>query len=96
MSEENPSALLQNVLQQLSAQQPETAAAVTGRAGGGAVEVTLEGMERVSAVRISPEATQDATELGELVAAAINDALEQARSSRMAAAANLLGKLGVG
>lgn len=87
--------LLQGVLQQLSSRRSAEPVSVTGIAGGGAVEVVLEGMERVTDVRISEDAAEDLALLGELVASAINDALARAREARLSSAAQLLEQFGV-
>ncbi len=85
-------ALLQDLLGRV------TAAAAPGDyegvAGGGAVRVSLRGMQRVSAVHISEAALEDRALLEELVAAAMNDALERARGGARETAGQLLAKLG--
>lgn len=62
---------------------------VRGESGGGAVRVTLRGLQHVESVTIAVEATGDAM-LGEMVAAAVNDALEKARAATQQAALGLL------
>jgi len=54
----------------------------TGRAGGGAVELTIDGLLVVSGVRIAPAAAAgaDIGMLEDLVAAAVSDALRQYRA----------------
>ena len=54
-------------------------AEVTGKAGGGLVTVTANGKLEVVAVRISDEARADRELLEDLVAAATNVAMRQAR-----------------
>ena len=66
---------------------------VTGEAGGGVVRVTLQGMGRVESVTIAEEALEDLDILQDLVAAAVNDALEKARASTKQAAFGLLQQL---
>jgi len=66
---------------------------VSGEAGGGAIQITLEGMQRVSAVKISPEVAGDIPLIEELVAAAMNDALAKARGGTQEAAMKLLQQL---
>lgn len=50
---------------------------VTGQAGGGLVQVTLSGRMEARRVRIAPEAWADPEMLEDLVAAAINDAVNK-------------------
>jgi DNA-binding YbaB/EbfC family protein len=52
---------------------------VTGQAGGGMVEVDLNGRMEVLAVRITPEAAEDLPMLQDLVQAAFTAALEKVR-----------------
>jgi len=62
---------------------------VTGSAGGGMVSVTLTGRMEARKVRIEPGALADAEMLEDLIAAAINDAVNKANAEsekRMAAA----------
>ena len=62
---------------------------VTGQAGGGMVQVTLSGRMECRRVRIEPSALDDAEMLEDLVAAAVNDAVNKANEasqSRMAEA----------
>ena len=66
---------------------------VTGEAGGGAVRVTLQGMGRVESVTIAEDALDDVDILQDLVAAAVNDALEKARAATQQAAFGLLQQL---
>lgn len=74
---------LQALQQQLMAAQDELAGEeVTGTAGGGAVKITLTGDQRCTAVEIDPGVLNDADPgmLGDLVLAALNQALEESRS----------------
>ena len=50
---------------------------VTGRAGGGMVEVTMDGKHAVRKVRIDPSLADDVEMLEDLVAAATNDAVNR-------------------
>ena len=62
---------------------------VTGSAGGGMVTVTLTGRMEARRVRIEPSALADGEMLEDLVAAAINDAVNKANAEsekRMSAA----------
>ena len=53
---------------------------VTGSAGGGAVEVTVNGHQKVLAVTIQPEVLEEGAELlADMVLAATNDALDRSR-----------------
>lgn len=54
---------------------------VTGSAGGGMVEVTVNGHQKVLSVSVKPEVVnpEDVEMLQDLVLAAANDALEKAR-----------------
>ena len=52
---------------------------VEGSAGGGAVHITVNGHQEVVAVKIEPEALDDADLLADMVMAAANDALEKSR-----------------
>lgn len=67
----------QQRLEQLKAEAAEVE--VTGRSGGGLVVVTANGKLEVVSVQITPEAHEDRELLEDLVAAATNDALRQAR-----------------
>lgn len=65
---------------------------VTGTAGGGAVSVDVDGHQRVLAVRIEPEALEEAELLSDMVLAACNDALDRSRAK----AADHMGQLTAG
>ena len=88
--EGSTSDLIGNVLGQLGGGEPPL---VRGEAGGGAVRVTLRGLQHVESVTIAVEALDDATLLGDMVAAAVNDALEKARSATQQTALGLLQQL---
>jgi DNA-binding YbaB/EbfC family protein len=80
---------MQQMLQQVQKMQRDMEAAqealkdetVQGSAGGGAVTVTVSGDLDVKAVRIAPEAIdpEDAELLGDMVLAAVNEALRAAQ-----------------
>ena len=57
---------------------------VTGQAGGGMVQVTLSGRMECRRVRIEPSALDDAEMLEDLVAAAVNDAVNKANEASQA------------
>jgi len=65
---------------------------VTGTAGGGAVSVEVDGHQKVLAVRIEPDALDDAELLSDMVLAACNDALDRSRAQ----AADHMGQLTAG
>lgn len=54
---------------------------VTGTAGGGMVEVTMSGRHEVRRVRIDPQAGEDREMLEDLVAAAVNDAVNRVQEA---------------
>lgn len=68
----------------------------TGKAGGGAVEVTVSGKKEVTKVQISPDAVDpdDVEMLEDLIMAAVNEALRAADESSQASMAKLTGGLG--
>ena len=55
---------------------------VTTTAGGGVVEVTMSGHQRVEAIRIDPEVVdpEDVEMLQDLVMAAVNEAIERSQA----------------
>ena len=62
------------------AQRDLESATVTGSSGGGVVKVVVSGKMRVESIEIDPEiASEDVEMLQDLVAAATNDALENAQ-----------------
>jgi DNA-binding YbaB/EbfC family protein len=70
-----------------------------GSAGGGMVEIEMNGKLEILAVRISPEATEDREMLQDLVMAAFNSVMEKIREEihrEMGAMAGLLGMPGLG
>lgn len=59
---------------------------VTGEAGGGLVKVTMDGRHAVKRIQIDPSLLNDAEMLEDIVAAAVNDAvnrLSEANQQRM-------------
>jgi DNA-binding YbaB/EbfC family protein len=81
----NPFDILKNaqkLQEQMGAFQEKLAAiVVTGSAGGGMVEVDLNGRMEVQAVRIAAEAAEDLPMLQDLVQAAFTAALDKVRES---------------
>jgi len=73
--------LQQNMLRQLEETQGSLATQeVEGTAGGGAVTVRATGQQRISGVTIEPDVLEEGAELlGDLVLAAVNDALDRSR-----------------
>jgi DNA-binding YbaB/EbfC family protein len=57
---------------------------VIGQAGGGMVQVTVSGRMECRRVRIEPSALDDAEMLEDLVAAAVNDAVNKANEASQA------------
>lgn len=88
------SGLLQDLMSRVTAS--TTHGEVEGASGGGAVRIVLRGMNRVSAVHISDAALEDRELLEELIAAAMNEALERARAGARETAGELLAKLASG
>jgi DNA-binding YbaB/EbfC family protein len=79
----NPFDLLKNaqkLQEQMGAIQNKLAAiVVTGSAGGGMVEIDINGKMEVQAVRIAPEAAGDLQMLQDLITAAFTNAIEKVR-----------------
>jgi len=73
--------LQQNMLRQLEQAQGDLATQeVLGSAGGGAVTARANGQQRITAVSIEAEVLEEGSELlGDLVLAAVNDALDRSR-----------------
>lgn len=83
---QNPMSGMMGQLQKLQEQLQETQAklaeeTVTATAGGGAVEVTVTGDQRCTAIKIDPEILQDADVemLQDMLLAAFNSALDKSR-----------------
>ncbi|MDR2159739.1 MAG: YbaB/EbfC family nucleoid-associated protein [Treponema sp.] len=71
---------VQKIQEQMGAFQEKLGAInVTGSAGGGMVEIDLNGRMEVLAVRITPENSGDTEMLQDLVAAAFTDGIEKIR-----------------
>jgi DNA-binding YbaB/EbfC family protein len=70
---------------------------VTGSAGGGMVEIDLNGRMEIQGIRISPEALSppDAEMLQDLITAAFNNALEKVREAVNREMGALAGTLGI-
>jgi DNA-binding YbaB/EbfC family protein len=68
---------------------------VTGSAGGGMVEVDLNGRMDVLAVRISPEVMSDREMLQDLVAAAFTDGMDRIKEAVSRETGNLMGGAGL-
>jgi nucleoid-associated protein EbfC len=86
---------MQNQLMEAQAEAAE--AEITGRAGGGAVEITVTGSMQFLDVAISPEAVDpdDVGMLEDLVLAALNDAIAQIDALQRSSMGSLdLGALG--
>ena len=67
---------------------------LTGRAGGDAVSVTMNGKGSVKRVHIAPDATADVAALEDLLTAAFNNARVQAESAAADAMKDAMGPLG--
>ncbi|MDR3147569.1 MAG: YbaB/EbfC family nucleoid-associated protein [Treponema sp.] len=95
----NPFEILKNaqkLQEQMGVLQNKLAAiVVTGQAGGGMVEVDLNGRMEVRAVRIAAEAVEDIPMLQDLVMAAFTAALEKARERTGAEMGTLASGLGI-
>jgi DNA-binding YbaB/EbfC family protein len=71
---------LQKVQRQMQETQEQLAEEVVeGSAGGGAVVAKVKGDTTVESITIDPDAMDDAELLGDLVTAAVNDALRNAK-----------------
>ncbi len=72
------------------------AATVEGSAGGGVVRAVVTGKMRLESIHIDPEAAaEDVAMLEDLVAAAVNDALERAQEMAAARMGALTGGLNI-
>jgi DNA-binding YbaB/EbfC family protein len=73
------------------AQEEIAAMEVTGESGGGMVKVTMNGKHEVKRVQIEPQvASEDREMLEDLVAAAINDAVNKVDAASQARMATVL------
>ncbi len=71
-------------------------ATVEGSAGGGVVRAVVTGKMRLESIHIDPEAAaEDVAMLEDLVAAAVNDALERAQEMAAARMGALTGGLNI-
>jgi len=66
---------------------------VVGQAGGGLVSVTMNGRHEVRRVAIDPEIANDLEMIEDLVAAAINDAINKVQETSQEKMAGLTGGL---
>ncbi|MCH8479363.1 MAG: YbaB/EbfC family nucleoid-associated protein [Wenzhouxiangella sp.] len=73
------------------AQQELASLEVTGQAGGGLVEVTMNGRHEVRRVAIDPEIADDREMIEDLVAAAINDAVNRIQEATQEKMSGLAG-----
>src|SRR3990172_10471881 len=73
------------MMKQFQAQQTLEETTVEASSGGGAVSVVMNAQPRLSGITIQPEGVDasDVEMLQDLIMAAINEALEQARASQM-------------
>jgi DNA-binding YbaB/EbfC family protein len=71
---------------------------VTATAGGGVIEVTMSGHQRVEAIRIDPEVVdpEDVEMLQDLIIAAVNEAIERSQALAAEQMSALTGGLGLG
>jgi len=96
----NPDMLrqLQRMQAQISkAQQEIEESTVEASAGGGAVTVVVSGQPKVQSVKIEPEAVDpdDVEMLEDLIAAALNEALEKVRTMQAERFGSVAGGLGI-
>ncbi|MDR0624586.1 MAG: YbaB/EbfC family nucleoid-associated protein [Treponema sp.] len=95
----NPFDILKNaqkIQEQMAVFQEKLAGiVVTGSAGGGMVEIDLNGKIEMLAVRISPDAAEDRDMLQDLVTAAFNAAMEKVREAINREMGALTGGLGL-
>jgi DNA-binding YbaB/EbfC family protein len=95
----NPFDILKNaqkIQEQIGALQEKLVVlSATGSAGGGMVEIDINGKMEVTAVRISPEALEDndVQLLQDLVAAAFTNAMEKIRETISAGVGSMTGGL---
>ena len=87
---------MQNEMQET--QEALKAKEYTAKAGGGVVEATVNGEHRVISVTISPEVCdpEDTEMLGDLVAAAVNAAVEEAAADYETEMERITGGLNLG
>jgi len=82
----------------LQAQQELNEKTVDGTAGGGAVTITVTGGLTVQSLKIDPEVVDpnDVEMLEDLVAAAVNEALQQVQALQAQQISGLAGQFGLG
>ena len=86
--------MMAGIQQNLQAAQEDAAnLSMEGQAGGGLVRVTVNGHFEVQRVRISEAAMGDREMLEDLIVAANNDAVRQARDAMAVRAQGMLGDL---
>ncbi|MDR1100019.1 MAG: YbaB/EbfC family nucleoid-associated protein [Treponema sp.] len=66
-----------------------------GSAGGGMVEISLNGKMEILAVKISPEAMEDREMLQDLTAAAFNNAMEKIQEAINGELGTMAGGMGI-
>ncbi len=82
----------QKVQENLKKAQEELATLeVTGQAGGGLVEVTMNGRHEVRKISIDPEVADDREMIEDLVAAAVNDAVNRVQEATQEKMSGLAG-----
>lgn len=93
---------MMNQLRKLQEEMEKTQAAlgdeqVTGTAGGGMVEVVVDGHQAVLSIKIKPEVVdpEDVEMLQDLVLAAVNDALQKSQAMAEERMGGLTGGLGL-
>jgi nucleoid-associated protein EbfC len=84
--------------QMLQTQQDLGEQTVTATAGGGVVEVVMNGHQRVEAITIDPEVVdpEDVEMLQDLIVAAVNEAIERSQGLAAEQMSALTGGLGLG
>jgi DNA-binding YbaB/EbfC family protein len=95
----------QNMMKQIQQLQGQIAKAqqsleettIEASAGGGAVSVVINALPKLNSITIQPEAVDasDVEMLQDLILAAVNEALEQARASQMQQLAGVAGGLNI-
>ncbi|MDT8437810.1 MAG: YbaB/EbfC family nucleoid-associated protein [Wenzhouxiangellaceae bacterium] len=75
------------------AQEELAALEVTGSAGGGMVEISMNGRHEVRRVRLEPGAAEDVEMLEDLLTAAFNDAVNKVAESSQKKVSELAGGL---
>lgn len=92
----NMQAMMQQAQKMQQRMQEQIAAIrVEAGAGGGMVMVTMDGMKKVLAVKIDPEAAGDAEMLQDMMMAALNEAYKQVEEKSQAIMSGMLGGLGL-